>query len=360
MTVSGLRMPALDAADVARFQEQGYLVVRGVLDEADFVPVRREYDELLRERVRTWRAKGLFSGGEDHGGLPFQEHLRRLVELPGFPLTLLAELDITLPHMPFSFIQEDSEFHVGPGVLSLLQNPKVLDVVECLLGSEINASPNQHCRIKLPAREVQQFGGRKGETIYAPTLWHQDAMGQLPQSNETTVLTVWIPTTDVDEENGCLAVVGGAHDDDALLPWPMDAALIDRLERKSIPLPVKFGDIVLLHKKAPHGSRLNKTAQVRWSFDFRYYPAHQPTDRPWFPNIRVRSKADPGSAVVDAGAWRKSWEDARAMLAGQKLPLPGRREFAQVVADGMIRRWEAGEYPSFPVKDVAAASTSAA
>ncbi len=354
MTSPETHSGVLSLEEVRRFRNQGYLVVRGVLDKADFDAVRTEYDDLLRKRAALWRKRGFFSGGEEFGHLPFSEHLKGLASLPGFPVTLLAGLDITLPHMPLSLIEDDSEFHVGPGVLSLLKNRKVLDVVESILGPEINASPNQHCRMKLPVKEVQQFGGRKGETIYAPTLWHQDAMGQLPQSDETDMLTVWIPTSDVGEGNGCLSVVAAEHEDKKLLPWPMNQAVIDSLEERAIPLPVGLGDIVLLHKRAPHGSKLNQSSDVRWSFDFRYYPANQPTDRPWFPNIRVRSRSNPSSEIPDAGTWHASWEEARAMLASRKQPLPGRREFAQVVVDGMIRRWETGEYPTFHPAQAAA------
>lgn len=341
------RKSHLDQSEIAEFNEKGYLVVRGVLSTADFEAVRQEYDGLLRERAGAWRSTKKFSGGQEFAELRFSDHLSRLVELPGFPMSLLAELDITLPHMPFSYIESDSAFHVGPAVLDLLRNPKVLDIVEGILGPEINASPNQHCRMKLPVREAQQFGGRKGETIYAPTLWHQDAMGQLQQSDETDMLTVWIPTGDVSEENGCLSVVANAQHEKKLLPWPMDGSLVDHLEGNAISLPVKLGDIVLLHKRTPHGSRPNKSPSVRWSFDFRYYPSNQKTDRPWFPNICVRSRSNPAASDIDAEQWLHLWEAARDMLATKGQPLPGRREFAQVVADGMIRRWEAGDYPEF-------------
>src|SRR5262245_54799289 len=143
----------LGPSQLARFAEQGYLVVPGVLAEPDFTAVRQEYARALADRTRAWRTSNRLVGGEEFAALAFPEHLLALSALPGFDAGLLAELDITLPHMPFTYLRPDSELHTGPAVLGLLTNPKVLDVIESLLGGEIKASPNQHVRLKLPVRE---------------------------------------------------------------------------------------------------------------------------------------------------------------------------------------------------------------
>ncbi|MEV5705074.1 phytanoyl-CoA dioxygenase family protein [Actinoallomurus sp. NPDC052274] len=330
---------------LSRFAEEGYAVLRGVLDESDLAPVRAEYAEALRSRARVWRTQGRFKGGEELMALPFEEHLIGLSRLDGFDPSLLAELDLTLPHMPFTFMRPDAELHTGPAVLGLLSNPKVLDPLRPLLGDAIKASPNQHCRLKLPVVSADGgFRGRVGETMHAPTMWHQDAMTQIPQSDDTSLVTCWIPTGDVDETHGCLKVVPGAHQNTTLLPWPMDDATTARLEDAAVSLPVHKGDVVLLHKRTPHGSTSNISPRVRWSLDFRYFPADQPTDRPWFPNIVVYDRAHPERTQSDAEDWRRQWIRARDLIVASGRPLPGRREFAQLVSDAMIRGWEAGDY----------------
>ncbi len=338
----------LSPAELERFRDQGFLVVPGVLEASDFAALRVEYAEVLRDLVDR---RGLRDGrgtepGEDlEADRTFEARLLSIASQPGFDLALLAELDITLPHMPFTVLRPDSQMHIGPAVLELLTNPAILDVVEGLLGGEIAASPNQHCRLKLPiSGSPESFGGRRGETIYAPTMWHQDAMTQIPSSDQTEVLTCWVPTDDVEERHGCLSVVPGAHTDKHLLPWPLDEATTTELEARAVPLPVKRGDIVLLDKRIPHGSRVNRSERVRWSFDFRYYPASQISDRPWFPSILVRSRADPSTVQSDPDEWKLCWRLARDRLAASSQPLPGRREFAQVVADALIKRWESGDY----------------
>lgn len=337
-------MTALDTL-AEDFRRDGYAVVRNVLTEDDFTEVREEYARLLAERATRWRAAGLLTGGEDLVDKPFDEHLVALAALPGFDPSLLSELDITLPHMPFTSLQPDSQVHTGPAVLGLLRNSKVLDVIRRLVGDEISASPNQHVRLKLPAPEQGTFGARPGETMHAPTMWHQDAMTQIPQSDDTTLVTCWISLMDVTEEHGCLLVVPGRHEEEKLLPWPMDADTVRELEAGAVPLPVSKGDLVLLHKRTPHGSTLNRSGRLRWSFDFRFYPTHEPNDRPWFPSVVTRSADNPALATSDAEQWRKEWEEARAMFVRSGQMVPGRREFSQLVADSLITRWEKGDFP---------------
>ncbi|MEV5601816.1 phytanoyl-CoA dioxygenase family protein [Streptomyces sp. NPDC052299] len=337
-------MSALDTL-AEDFERDGYAVVPGVLAEEDFTAVRDEYTRLLDARAAQWRADGLLTGGEELAGKPFEEHLVALAALPGFDPSLLSELDITLPHMPFTSLQPDSRVHTGPGVLGLLRNPKVLDVVGRLVGEEISASPNQHVRLKLPAPQEGRFGARRGETMHAPTMWHQDAMTQIPESDDTTLVTCWIPTMDVTEEHGCLLVVPGRHRETKLLPWPMDAGTISELEAEAVPLPVSKGDLVLLHKRTPHGSTVNRSGRLRWSFDFRFYRSSEPSDRPWFPSVTVRSASDPARATTDAEQWRCEWDEARDMFVRTGQMVPGRREFSQLVADSLIARWESGDLP---------------
>lgn len=330
---------------LSRFADEGYTVLRGVLDEADLAPVRKEYAAALRSRTASWRSQGRLDGGDELATLPFEEHLIALSRLDSFDPSLLAELDLTLPHMPFTYLRPDAELHTGPAALALMTNPKVLDTLLPLLGDAIKASPNQHCRLKLPAPSAGGgFRGRVGETMHAPTMWHQDAMTQMPQSDDTSLITCWIPMSDVDEARGCLTVVPRAHHDRSMLPWPMDDATIAGLEAEAVPVPVRKGDVVLLDKRTPHGSRTNSSDQVRWSFDFRFYPADQPTDRPWFPNITVFDRVHPERIQTDADDWRDRWMRAREAIVTAGRPLPGRREFAQLVSDAMIRDWEAGDY----------------
>jgi phytanoyl-CoA hydroxylase len=325
---------------VAELNENGFLVVRGLLDPVrDLRPVIDEYTHVLNERAREWKEAGEITSALPGPG--FQEHVLLLCSQPTFRRQHLAELDITLPHFPFSYIRETDQMHAGPAMFALLRSPRILDFMEGLLGPQIRASPNQHCRIKLPERLLETpgtFKAQRGETIYSATLWHQDMHTQMPQSDETEMVTVWMPLTSVRQEDGCLLVAPGAHKE-GLLPWPIPEETRAALNRRSVPLTAEPGDAVLLHKKTPHASLPNRSNSVRWSLDFRYFPAHQPTDRPWFPDFLVRSRPQPEKELRDPARWAELWRQARTRMARSGEPVPGRREFALLVANALIDRW---------------------
>lgn len=341
-------MARLTDSQIEQFRRDGYLVVKSVLRPKEFDAARDDYANLIAEKSREWAASAKLAYDDIPAPGTFHEQLYSLSQTGSFRGELLAELDLTLPHMPFSVITPSSPYYVGPGALSLLKNESVLDVVRSILGDEISSSPNQHIRLKLPVRrDPGQFGGRRGELMHAPTMWHQDAQTHIPESDDTEMLTCWIPLSDVDRELGCLKVVPGGHLSGSMLPWPIGEEMVAELEAQAVELPVELGDVILLDKRIPHGSTVNSTDAVRWSFDFRFFPTDQATDRPWFPNIVVASAEDPASVVADAAEWDSLWQRCRAELADLGEPLPGRREFAQLVTEAQIRRWETGEYPTF-------------
>jgi ectoine hydroxylase-related dioxygenase (phytanoyl-CoA dioxygenase family) len=90
---------------------------------------------------------------------------------------------------------------------------------------------------------------------------------------------------------------------------------------EALPLPMRKGDVLLLHRHTIHGSLDNTTDdQVRLSFDLRYQPVGQPSGRPVFPGFVARSAAQPAAVLRDPMAWAESWYDARERLAGQHNP----------------------------------------
>ena len=63
--------------------------------------------------------------------------------------------------------------HTGPAVFNLITHPRVLDVIEQLIGGEILSNPIQHVRIKPPEHLLnQKFQGKN--TMFSATEWHQD------------------------------------------------------------------------------------------------------------------------------------------------------------------------------------------
>lgn len=329
-----------------RFEEEGFVRVPGVLEPDDFAEVRREFGDLLRERVGRWIRRGLLDSdvaARLTGDL--EGDVLMLSRVGGFDAELLAELDICLPHSPFSSIQPDAPFHVGDGLLRLVSTPSLLDVVASFVGGEISLSGNAHVRLKLPGAQADANRvGRSAATTAAQTPWHTDGITMTEESMDTPLITVWIPLRDVRPENGCLLVVPGSHRVPDSVPWPADGKVAADLDGRSEAVRARLGDVVILHKHLAHASAPNSSGVPRWSFDVRYFDRTRPGDRPWFPSIPLRSALHPESVVTSGDEWRRRWEDTRARLAASGKPLPGRPVYARAVAEAHLRRWGIGDY----------------
>ena len=129
--------------DRERFEQDGYLVIDDVFDpEADLDPVVDEYARQLDEVAADWHARGLIDS--TYADLPFSERFGHVLNDAG--PDGYRPFDITLSGQ----ITEDSPMHTGPAVFDLITHPRLLDVVEQLIGPEILSNPIQHVRIKPP------------------------------------------------------------------------------------------------------------------------------------------------------------------------------------------------------------------
>jgi ectoine hydroxylase-related dioxygenase (phytanoyl-CoA dioxygenase family) len=206
----------------------------------------------------------------------------------------------------------------------------LLDLVESAIGPEIFSNPVQHIRMKLPAGTVTSDAS---DGLNAKIPWHQDNGVVLPEADEATILTVWLPLNDATVENGCLQVIPRSHRGDLAphCPGPRGAEIPARLlaEDRAVPLPMRAGSALLMHQRTIHSSLDNVTPdQVRISMDLRYQPIGQPTGRPAFPGFVARSHAHPERVLTDPAAWARLWLDARARLAAQET--------------ATFNRWKAG------------------
>jgi ectoine hydroxylase-related dioxygenase (phytanoyl-CoA dioxygenase family) len=317
-------MRILTPAQRRHFDEEGYVVVEHVLDPArNIAPVMAEYEAVLDNIAASLVAEGALAS--THRGLPFTARLIQICIESGrnFP----QEFDISLPQ---TGTHEDTPIHVGPAVFRLLTTPRLLDLVEDLIGPEISSNPVQHIRMKLPKRAVAK-GSHSGLVSQIP--WHQDSGVILPEADGSTILTVWSPLNEATVENGCLQVIPRSHRGELIVHCPTDkgVAIPEPLlpAAQAVPLPMQPGSVLLMTQRTVHSSLDNITHdQVRLSFDLRYQPTGEPTGRPAFPAFVARSAVRPESVLRDPAAWARLWHDARARLAEQENPT--------------FNRWQAG------------------
>jgi phytanoyl-CoA hydroxylase len=309
-------MPGLSAAQLEQFDREGYLVVENVLDpKEDIAPLFAEYSTVLDGIVDALVADGMLSSR--YADLPFSDRLIQVCMESGRVFS--SHFDISLPQKGVKY---DSPIHVGPAVFRLLTSPRLLDVVESVVGPDVYSNPVQHIRTKLPPKVFEN--GAQANGLVSKVEWHQDNGVVLPEADEATILTVWLALTDATVQNGCMQVIPRSHREGLKDHCPVDQLRIPDallpLDR-AIPVPMKAGGALLMNQQTIHSSLDNVTEdEVRISFDLRYQPVGQPTGRPSFPGFVARSRSRPESVLQDPSVWAKLWLDTREALARRDDP----------------------------------------
>jgi len=312
-------MAHLSDAQVALFEEQGYLVVEKVFDPAqDLDPIIDEYKGVLENLAQELYTKGEISS--TYSELPFGQRLIQIYAESGKVHAQYFDFSLPYPN-----IHEDTPMWVGPAVFNVMRNPHLLDAVESLIGPEIYSNPVQHVRLKPPER-LTPMNRETGKVQLGATPWHQDNGVVVAEADDTQMLTVWFPLTDATEENGCLLVVPNSHRDGVLQHCPTGGGLQipERFFRKQemIPLPMRRGDALFMHRRTCHASLSNNSNDIRWSFDLRYNPIGQTTGREVFPGFVARSRQNPQSELRQAGEWANLWYQTRSRLAQDEVHVP--------------------------------------
>ena len=87
----------------------------------------------------------------------------------------------------------------GPVSKELWSYPKLLNILEQVLGPEVAGHPVWNIRIKLPNHEPEVVP------------WHQDNGYFLDDGHGTFIATAWIPMLDTNRHNGGMQVVRNTH-----------------------------------------------------------------------------------------------------------------------------------------------------
>lgn len=291
---------------IEQFHRDGLIVVPDVLPAAVLGAIKDEYKTLLDGLYDGWHAQGLVP---EAGGMDFWQKLLVSYEAG---CDWFQPMDISLPG---GEIAADTPFHFGPSVFDMITAPRLLDLVECLIGPEITSNPIQHVRLKPPAPRLH---GEEERPHIMATDWHQDRAVAHEEGDRTQMVTVWLAISDATVENGCLQAIAGKPQMYPHCPKKQTAIADGFLDfDKAEPLPVKAGGAVIFHPLTPHASLNNLSDQFRWSFDIRYNVTGQPTGRSHFPEFVARSRAAPEKVMADWQAWRAMWLAARARLSGQ-------------------------------------------
>ena len=268
------------------FNRDGYLIMKAFLAPAVIQGAREELNVLVDREAERLMAAGRIE--EDFVDAPFETRIGRLFEH-------------CMDAAPTSF---RPQLH-GPRLFDLFFHAPLLDVVQFLLGPEIRLYPNYTARPKFPEW--------KGTLV----LWHQDG-GYTAQAahgvEELKMVNVWAPLVPATEENGCMQFVPGTHKL-GIVPHEKREYYLEIAEEEldlrlgqAVSIEVDPGDVVLFHNLMFHCGLPNRTRMVRWSMDWRYQDATQPTMRRQTGHL-ARSRKSPEHVVEDREDWaRRSFQ----------------------------------------------------
>lgn len=232
---------AIDIRRVAEaFNTHGAIAVRGLLGEY-IDAIHRDIDAAVRESLDLLdRARAIPEGWRTPNNtlfIPAPDHYERDRQI------MVLGIDY---HTSAAFSR--SAFH-----------PPTLDIVEAILGPNIELYGTGQCLYKEPV------GGH-------PKHLHQDsAYFEHRYDGPVGVLTYVVPT---DLDNGALHVVPGSHKlgqldhidtfshlglDDGQWPW-----------ERALAIPGQPGDAIFFHVKTVHGSKQNHSDKPRPVFIHRY------------------------------------------------------------------------------------------
>jgi phytanoyl-CoA hydroxylase len=263
----------LNQRQIEAFKQEGFVVVEQLFSEADFWPLKEEFNAVVQQRARQLYEAGKIS--DPYESEPFERRLTKIAaERPEIAEAL------------------QTRAHKGEALFQFMKHPYILDRVEALLGGEILSHPSYNIHPRLP-------GGQ--------TTPHQDAGYYLPDGDATLIVACLIPMVDTSLENGCLWVAPRRHKEGVFHhnvgAKGLEIPSAEVTEKEKIPMPMKAGDMVMFSSMLPHGSLINHTDTVRWSMDLRYQALGAPTGRWYVPGFVARSRAHPDLECPDWKAW---------------------------------------------------------
>jgi len=268
---------ALEPDLATRFNEQGYAILRNFLTPGELAAARGAINQLVDRYADKEIAAGKLTSRLSDA--PFETRLLQMYA------SNLADAPVILR----------SELHLA-GLFDLFFNPRLLDLVEQFLGGEIRLYPNYSVRPKYP------------DFAATEVLWHQDGGYTEGQVEMLRMVNVWTPFVPARVENGCMQFIPGTQQlgvvrhERKQYYLEIAADVLAPLEDKAVNIELDPGDIVIFHNLLFHRGLPNHSRQIRWSADWRYQDATQPTLRKENGHM-ARSRSHPQQAVQSPDQW---------------------------------------------------------
>lgn len=247
------------------FVQYGYCKIEKVFEDTDLYALRKEYEDLTNTIAEKWFSEGILSSS--FAELSFENKLIAIIAETGDKIYDHLRIYFNPPQKTTL----DSPINKGKAIYGLLTNPKLLDIVETILGPEIYLNPVNILRIKPPQSELRDHNNL--HPGIGKTWWHQDAAIYNDDMSDLDMLTVWVPITDAFKEMGCLEVVPFSHAKDISVHCATNdikGIPVNELGELRHCVDMRKGDIQIHHKFLQHSSLSNMSDRLRISFDLRF------------------------------------------------------------------------------------------
>jgi phytanoyl-CoA hydroxylase len=253
------------AATMARYREDGFLMVRGLLPEHEVLAARSELEAMARAD-RPGCAMIWYEGAlRDHLALDPSRDREMAARAQGGAGFVNGQEGSGLPALDPELRARHVRKFAGfvrrqPALGHLSRQPDLMALVERLVGSEPVLF--QDMALVKPAQ------GREKP-------WHQDH-AFFNVALDTPIVGVWIPMGEVTPENGCMHLLAGGHKAGPRIHFKRRDWQIcdtDVPTRGRVAVPMRVGDVLLFDGKIPHGTPINRTDEFRWAVQYHYRPA---------------------------------------------------------------------------------------
>jgi phytanoyl-CoA hydroxylase len=258
-------VPAAEAeAALERYREDGFLMVRGLLPEAEVMAARAELEAMARAAAPGCQMIWYEGALRDHLALDASRD-REMAAKAGGGAGFVNGQEGSLPSLDPELRARHVRKFMGfverqPALTRLARQPALMALVERLVGG----TPELFQDMAL----VKPAQGREKP-------WHQDH-AYFNVALDTPIVGIWIPMGSVTPENGCMHMLAGGHKDGARIhfkrrDWQICDSDVPATGRVAVPMGV--GDVLLFDGKLPHGTPINRTEQFRWAVQYHYRPA---------------------------------------------------------------------------------------
>jgi ectoine hydroxylase-related dioxygenase (phytanoyl-CoA dioxygenase family) len=260
----------------ATFQQYGYVVLEKVLSQATINRV----SSYVYAQVAGYEAVFERKMGFAWRNIPAIEHF--LDSQPDFD-----QLDGEIKHLIRGELP--LAIRLSSIVKLIAHDPELQRVLRQLLTTTALRMHNP------PSLRVVFPGARQ-----AGVPLHQDTYYN---SHMTEFVTAWVPLCDIDEECAGVEVLEGSHvvrrsSYDRGLIWfqlHQEQEIRNRFRSRSI--YCTLGDVLLFSPYLFHASRPNRSARVRCSIDYRFFPATTHSDKPYY-DIDQRVVMSPNGSIM--------------------------------------------------------------